>query len=210
MATEAKVIVSIANDAIGESNPAQVSFDFSSQLNPDQLVARCISYLALAGQAVWAQGTRIIGARIRLNGDAGSVDWPFPVLEYASDKASFAGLGKTIPTMTAYGVVLGGGALAPIGTSVCVSEQTATASRKGRGRHYMPFVASTAVDGVGQYKSNLADALAESVSVAFLVNDLVGRSIVGWSVKGKVSDPYLQIVGVKPRRILSNLNSRRK
>jgi hypothetical protein len=207
MANAGKLMVTLANDTVGQGNASIIDFDFAAGVTTDVYAARALIYLTRTAPNVFAAGTRILGARWRPFGEAGSIDVEFPDAEW---EHLVAGVPMFVPPNPhAYGAPLGSGTLAPIGTSVCVSEQTATPGRTGRGRHFLPFISAQAVTADGAFGNERAIDV-EADAFRFLIGGAAaGLDPVGFSVIGKAAGAYKPVTNVKVRKNFSSLASRR-
>jgi hypothetical protein len=207
MGTVGKVMVTMVNTSVGEGNPSIVDFDFNTAESLESVVARCLGYIDRAGANSMGVGSRVTGVRYRPQGAGGSTDVPFPVTAYLDLTATH----PTLPLHAAYNFPIGAGPLAPRGTSVCVSEQTFTAGRTGRGRHFLPFTGHNATTSAGLLAEVYAVAIEEAATTFLGISDpLAGPGYtIGWSVTDKNGSSYKLITSVKCRQVLSNLRSRR-
>lgn len=191
--------------------------DGATTLSPDRL-AQIIAYFATTNVA--AVNTSIVGVSARFNGAAGYTPLPFPTTEYAAVVAAATGDSVAVnPMATGYASNIGltGSVLAPLGTSISVSERTATAGPTGRGRHFLPFIRSSAATAGGSVVA------ADGTEIELLYNYFL-RGILGgvpFAASPPVADlfpvvtnsagtPVHGITSVKAQPIFSNLESRRR
>lgn len=184
-------------------------FDFGDEA---KVAAQLIGYASVVG-ATMASGTRLEELKLVPASATTSTLVPFPVAEYA---ALVALSGGTMVAMTNYGVdlVAAGNALCPLGTSIVVSEYTATGGPSGRGRHFLPFTNTQNLDGGG-----LVDPATRSL-VSQAYQDLILNPAAGpYSsvaidvtpvVMNSAGDTTRQITNIKVQPVFSNLESRRR
>lgn len=195
--------IDLQQAVVGASNIASMSFRvFQPNATIAEGAADALAVVFKGSEQIFAAGVSVIGCRFRQAGQGASVNLPFPLVEYTAKKADT--LGTVLTAETGYGRALGGGALAPLGTSLCVTEYTAQGGRTGRGRVFWPFVSQVAVDANGQYAETQTNAMTA------LLNVLYGLGVSGIpSVHGFGVGENL-ITSIKVRRIFSNLRSRRR
>jgi hypothetical protein len=208
VATQGKLIATLTNDTVGSANPSVVDFDIEAGVDIKSAAMRVMIYLVAASSQCMAVGTRVTGIRWRDVGQNGSVDVAFDPAEHAVQRALIAAQ-VAVPQEVAYGRSLGGGGLAPIGTSVCVSEYTAFPGRSGRGRHFLPFITSLAVDSAGTLKDTSLDALQVITDQALGIDGTSPFSDLNLCVRGPAQPDFKRVQSAKVRKTLSNLESRR-
>lgn len=202
--TVIRYTVEVQNSVVGTSNPCYVGFTFDNANTAAQNAAAAILYVASAAPQMMAANSYINGVSERIAGSAGSSPVPFPTAAFAALQTALAGPNVSATAMTAYGAALGGGALTPIGTSVCVAEQTATVGRTGQGRHYLPFVTALAVDAAGAFTGANATNVALSYAAIFFTG---GFNAVVCPQNLTSPKPVTIVVA---RGTLSNLETRRR
>jgi len=196
----------------GVLNVAQfgIETDSSVTLSVAQQTAQIIAYVVAARGAFLASGTLITRMQYRAHGSGGFLDVPFPDTEYNDLEALNT---PQLTPMHDYGdTVLGvSGGLAPVGTSVCMTEYTNVFGRKGRGRHFLPFVAKTKVDGAGLFDGTSAGIVQDAYN-NYILNTvaLFGTTTLLPVVLSTTSSTQLGITNVKAQPVLSNLRSRRR
>ena len=199
-----------ANPAGGAANTALVDFDFamSSGLTIPELGARIIGYLAGYGASYGAGSCYLAGISWRLSTVAGSIDLPFPTTEYAALRTVFPGL----PNITSYLTSVGDGSLTPIGTSIQVREFTANPTRRGKGRHYLPFVGADFINSSGQLTGTAVAGVNDNYGALFLGQTIGGASVAaaGVSVVSQADEAVRPIVSVATIATCSNLRTRRR
>jgi hypothetical protein len=198
---------------VGPGNPALLNFDFNTTETRANCAAAVIAYLNKNGPNM-AAGTKLVGIMARAAGEPGSVQVPFPIVEFGS----LWQLGGSNPLLLNYGPIQGNiGRLCPLGTSIVVSETSGEASRRGRGRHYLPFIQEGCVAANGGVRS---DTIAGIVTIyrQYFGLDTIGATGQAPQVKPCVTSsgaavgptPYYDITSVKPSSVFSNLRSRRR
>ena len=199
-----------AAPAGGGANPALVDFDFdmSSSLTVPELGARIIGYLGGYGASYGAGTFALAGISWRLASVAGSIALPFPDTEYAALRDTWAGL----PSLEDYGETVGTGALTPIGTSVLVREITANPTRRGKGRHYLPFIGSDFITATGELDAAAAAGIASNFGAMFLGQVVGGISSTPAHVcvVSNADEAVRRVTGVSVSTTCSNLRTRRR
>jgi hypothetical protein len=213
-------VVEFANTAIPANNPQLVDFDCDLSIHStstDEVAARLYVYFArLAVANVIDHGTSIVGISYRAPGSAGGVPLSFPTARVTS----FLNIVNAAPwnwatTDVGFGTVLpGSGPLAPLGTSISVSERSATPGPTGRGRHFLPFITSQAVNPGGQVGSGQLADIKQAYGTCFLGLDSTGAGGGPVTVNPLITNAARTtdhpIVSVKPQPVFSNLESRRR
>ncbi len=197
----------------GQGNQALVDFDFlrpgEEALTIDDLTARIIGYFAGYIASTGATSTSLDRITYRPNDVAGTIDVAWPTAAYDALTGVFPGL----QDLTHYGVITGTAeALTPIGTSICVREFTASPTRSGKGRHYLPFLAAASVTSAGILGPTPAANLVDNYNAMFLEGDAYGDTVPTAdpcvvSIKDNLARLILDIT---PNTILSNLRTRRR
>lgn len=195
----------------GILNVAQIGLECAPAGGSDRdtTVAQWVAYIVAARGYFLASGTLITGVKYREHGTGGFVEVPFPSAEYGA----LVALNPALVALSDYdSVVLGAsGGLAPVGTSVCVTEYTSTFGRTGRGRHFLPFVNKAKVDGAGLLDTNsivnIEDAYTNYIRTANPSFGTVGLAPV---VQNAARTTIKAITTVKAQPVLSNLRSRRR
>ena len=205
-----RATVTITNDAEG-TNFSQVSFNTNSILTPSQASMAAVGYCAQAIANSCAGGTRIRGCTFRTAGTAGALPVDFNLLEFGQILDAYLDAGLTVSTMTDYGQDLGvpGLGLAPIGTSVVMSERTLTPGRTGIGRHFFPFTTRDVVLTTGLLNPATGARLEQLYEIA-LMTPVPALGAFGASVTNSAGLDPKEIVSVKANSVLSNLRSRRR
>jgi hypothetical protein len=209
MSYTGRMVAKYVNASVNPDNYQLVDFDFdSSTLTEKELAAQILAYGNLLGSVgVIATQTQCIDITSRPSGSAGATSVPFPTAEYVALHALLA----TVGTYTSYTQFIGGGALAPLGTSVSVSERTAFPGRSGRGRHFLPYCGVSAVAADGSVDATAIFDI-ESFYNALFLGSLVGGPVATKAVvrpNNTLSGGHL-IVSCKAQPIFSNLESRRR
>lgn len=213
MAIADRYIVTLTNDAVEATNYAQFGIECEGALGPTpaEQLAQIVAYAA-SMRAIMAVSCRIYAVRFIPQGSAVSTYPAFPVAEYAVLRAAnTAGL----PVLTDWGQDLSAAgfapALLPLGTSIVVTEYTATGGPAGRGRHFIPFIGNLTVTAGGLVLP----------SVVTFVQAMYRRYIfpaIGDAGTGDLQPVVLNAAGttekfvtnVRCQPIFSNLESRRR
>lgn len=208
-----QVTLRIANSShVG--NDAQIGF-YSQNIGtsggptPAQFAAQCIAYLTYAD--VMATGTGIAQVNYRAQGAPGSYDLDTAEVIQASNDMNDDWSTSPIWGGLFDNIGQNGATLGPVGTSICVSEYTALLSKRGRGRHYIPFVQRGRIANDGTFTS----VCLNNVSLAWA--DMfggLGPWTLSWiqpnSVRSEVANVANEVTSVVPRPTPSNLRSRRR
>lgn len=201
----------------GPLNPAINTFAFTgSGLVIQDLAARVAMYSLLSVSTVRTD-TAVVQLRYRSDDPAGpTVPIPFPSTEFA---ALWADLNTTfqalIPSAYSYGDVITRTTSPTIrGASVCMNERVANPAAVRGGRHFLPFVASDAVDGDGLLAIASVATITRLYEMTFLG---IGPASFAWatvppalpvSVWSRKNGVASLIVSAQPQRILSRPRSR--
>jgi hypothetical protein len=195
----------------GVLNLAQFGIECASTftLGADVAAAGMIAYVVKARGAFLASGTLITRVQWREHGTGGFIDVPFPDALYND----MVDVDSDLVHMHDYAdTVLGAsGGLAPVGTSVCVTEYSAGFGRRSRGRHFLPFVNKAKVDGNGLFAAEDI-ALVEAAYNSYILNlddDPVHPSLLPVILSATLTTQTV-ITHVKAQPVLSNLRSRRR
>jgi hypothetical protein len=199
-----RITVALNNINIGVLNQSYVGFTTNNTLTDAENAAACLLYIGSASQQMMAANSQITGCTIRAAGAAGSVPQPFPLAEYAALQGALAGPNVSAIVATSYGGALGGGGLTALGTSMVVSEETATTGRTGRGRHFLPFVTQLAQTAAGLVNQTNASNVEASYDAIFVAGGFIP---VVCPENLSAPKPVTRVVG---RLVLSNLRTRRK
>lgn len=195
----------------GVLNIAQFGIEIhSAEATPvPQVAAQIIAYPVKCRANFLASGTLITRLQLRAAGTGGFVDVVFPDSEYNDLVANDAGLAE----MHDYGdTVLGAsGGLAPVGTSVCMTERTDDFGRSGRGRHFLPFVNKAKVDGAGLFNESDREACEDAYRDYIIDGNLTFGSVsLNAVVQNAAHTTQKPIVAIEAQAVLSNLRSRRR
>lgn len=217
---QAKYVFKFENTAVASSNYQIVDVD----VNPAggtvrQNHAQILAYFSTVGFTTMGGVTRIAEVLYRPLGAAGAVALVFPTAEFAAviAAATADGIGPAgMPT--GYGSqISAAGNLAPLGTSISVSELTATVGRTGRGRHFLPFVGVNTMTGGGGLVAAQIDRIREAY--LYFLQGIVSSTLAPATspvlnlsplVTNAAGTPIHLITTVKPQPIFSNLASRRR
>lgn len=205
-------VVKFTNDNVNPNNFALCDADFNdagATASPTQALADLIAYFAGQGAESMADTTRIVGVTYYPAGTNFGLATTFPTVAYAAIKAIYSSL----PTMTAYGVNIGrsGESLAPLGTSIVMTEYTAIGGPGGRGRHFVPFISENLINAQGTVATT-AQTNMDANYRRFLMDTptaLPGGSVLPGVVNAAQSH-YTAITLPKTQPIFSNLRSRRR
>ncbi|HEV8177034.1 MAG TPA: hypothetical protein VGP44_05035 [Gemmatimonadales bacterium] len=210
-------IVKFQNDNVDATNYQIVDFDIDYTIvgvpqSSNEQVAEILAYFgALSGG--FATGTRLVEVGWRGPGSAGATPWPFPLTEYNAIRADPDAGPWALPAWTAYGTAMGSGNLAPLGTSISVSERTAQVGRTGRGRHFLPFTSANTVSAGGTVGTGRL-ALIDDAYATFLLGagttPLAATPAPGVVVSNRAKTTAYAITTVKAQPVFSNLESRRR
>lgn len=212
-------VVRFVNTSVDPGNYQLVDFDRSpSGGTPTdaQIAAQLAAYFALTGSQVCASGTQIESISVRHSGSPGLVAIPFPTTEYAAIVAAVIAAGGTIPGMGAgYGANFGAGALSPLGTSISVTELTATPGPTGRGRHFLPFINTGCVSAAGGLLATQQAFIRSAWDDMIFGIDGAGAPfppMVNLSpvVTDAAQSHGYPILSIRPQPVFSNLESRRR
>lgn len=196
--------ITMENATIGSQNQAVLGFTFNNSETDANNAAAAILYIASASAQMMAGGSSVVGVSMRAAGSLGALELPFPDPEYSDLQTALAGPHVSTTTMTDYGVSIGGGSLAAVGTSVCVTERTATLGRTGIGRHFLPFVTSACITAAGLFNSTNAANVAASYHDVF-----ADGGFDPCVCPANLTAPK-PVTLVQPLAILSNLRTRRR
>lgn len=206
-----KYIVRFANAQVNALNfqLCDVDVDGPSITPVQRASAQIIAYFAAQGIESMSNNTSITSVTVVQAGTNLGINVPFPVAQYAAIVAEF----PSLPVMTAYGVNIGrsSGTLAPLGTSIVVTERTGSGGPGGRGRHFLPFVSEELVNAQGQVagtaitnlQANYGRFILDDTGASSLIDILPVLQNAGGSTK-------IPIVSAQVQPIFSNLASRRR
>lgn len=198
----------------GPLNYALVGFTFdpAGPVNSTtQLAMRVMAYLSAVGQNMMEEQVLVDGI-VETNAPvSGGTDIAFDPAVYATLITQAATAGITIRPQNAYGgSYLGrtGGTSSGRGDSLCVQTKTTTPGRKGRGRHFLPFLARESIAPIGLISNTTRDYVEEAYGLFFLGrNAAIGPS--GAVVLSKLPvGSFHPVTGVKVTVIPSRLRSR--
>ena len=214
MAIADRWTVVFTNDYVESTNYQMFGIEATSASPSDvpKVAAQILGYSAVAAFAM-ASGTRIEELRYIPSGSSVSTLVPFPVAEFAALQALSGG---DMAPMDAYGddLVGAGQPLGPLGTSIVVSEYTATGGPSGRGRHYLPFISSVVVEYTGVVKNTARTKIVGAYEALLLNPSAFAYSSVAIDVDPRVmnaaGDTIRPVTNVKCQPVFSNLESRRR
>jgi hypothetical protein len=220
--------MSLTNADHGTGNPATMGFTMSDMELAPLVVARLVAFVSslVAGN----MGSTIIqGIQMRVDGQIGITDVPFPVGEYANVKAwpepspVVGGLADP-PALTAFGTTIIGITGGPLGTSALITERVGTLDQNGatvgpgnNGRLYLPFIGANAFTN-GILSANTQTAIKKAYEWYVLAEgnpNVAERPTSRPWIHGRVpgSPPgsplvYRQVTAVAVRPRASHLRSR--
>lgn len=205
-----RYIIRMSNSGVNPLNFAQFGIELlgGSLVPVPQVVAQLCAYVVSVGAGAIAEDTFIDRVTYQEAGTDGYLPQPFPTTEWAALVAANPDLGAA----TAYsGIVVGTGGLAPLGTSIVVTEYSATGGPSGRGRHFIPFVNTTCLDTATGFL-NAANIAAIGVSYATYISPsgVDGASFLDPVVVPESGGTEKAVVTVVVQPVLSNLRSRRR
>lgn len=212
MAYSGKMVARFENSNVSSANYALIDFDFrSTDLSMEQLGALVITYCeVMGGRGILGDDTILQGVQQRAIGTAGFLPLPYPVTQASTAMADYnTEFSTALTSAGAYGVTLGAGVLAPLGTSVSVSEITGHAGRTGRGRHFLPYVSAGAVDSSGQLLSAGRTYVEQAYNFLILDNTTFSGAPIP-VVTGTWDGTGHEIIACKAQPVFSNLESRRR
>lgn len=213
-----KWVAKFQNANVDASNYQMCDLDTSAAVSSeDEFAAQIIAYFA--SLAMQATDTSLVELSARAIGDPGFHSIAFPTTAYAAVAIAAAADSIGINAMsTGYASNLGGSghALAPLGTSVSVSEKTATAGPTGRGRHFLPFITSNVVNSggtlVSTYLQTTLDAYNYFIRGIKPDGSAATTPVVDLQpvVTNAAGSPTHAITTIKVQPVFSNLESRRR
>jgi hypothetical protein len=217
MGAASRFIFRFENDNVEAVNYQEFGIELGCDvavIGLEQVVAQLLGYVTGACRWVSDQHTKLVGIDYRATLSTVSVPVAFPTAEYAAFYAANVAAFPKMVGITGYGQDLGetGNPLAPLGTSIVVSEYTATGGPSGRGRHFLPFIGAYSVTGGGYVQPTHRAALKEyyerllmdgvTVTAPWEPLQPVVENAAGTTVKN--------ITNVKAQPVFSNLESRRR
>jgi hypothetical protein len=198
----------MTNDAVDPSNFQLINFVMNNTFSDAANAARIMCYLSNQSN-VSAAGTRVAGVSSRAAGTAGATDIPFPVAEFATLKALGDADGFGVTAQSAYNLGLGTGTLAPLGTSISVSERTAFVGPKGRGRHFLGFIQRGIVTNGGRVDPSTIESISDAYDY-WMGLTAIGPLPANTGVTPSDLSAFRIVISVKPQPVFSNLESRRR
>lgn len=215
-----KFVFKFENADVDASNYQICDFDVKhTGSSIAQAGAQMIAYFAAVGFATMGGVVKLIEVTHRAVGAAGATVLPFPTAEYAgvlaaatTDVISPAGMPSGYATQ-----ISAAGPLCPLGTSISVSEISAFAGRRGRGRHFLPYTGRNVVTTGGQVTLATRNRI-EQLYTYFLAGFIsttglpATAPVVGLTpvVTNAAGTPTHDIITVRAQPIFSNLESRRR
>lgn len=216
-------VIKFTNTNVDAQNFQLVDFDcdlIASGMSVDEAAARLVYYFnRLSDANCIADDTAMVGIDYRAPGSAGATPVPFPT---ATPMAAIAAVVTASPynwnglIASSYTLLQGGGGgLCPLGTSISVSEFTATVGPTGRGRHFLPFTGTDAVNPGGTLGTGQIADIKQAYDVLFLGEDETGApggplDELHPCVTNATRTTEHPITLVRAQPIFSNLESRRR
>lgn len=199
------------NTQVSPENYQLVGFTMNNGKTNAINAARCLAYISTVGFITTAQGTSVESCNVRVAAAAGGFDIPFPRSEYDAAIASLNAAGAFPRVAMDYGTEIGfeTSVLAPLGTSVSVSEITATVGPTGRGRHFLPYVGAASVFTNGRLQAAAAALIRLKYIACFFDPTVLENPMITVVTPQNLTAPKL-ITEVKAQQIFSNLESRRR
>jgi hypothetical protein len=204
-------VVKFTNDAVNSLNFQLCDMDVANTMGASdaQVLAQIIAYFAAQATESAAQNTRLADVIFYPAGTNFGLHPSFPATEFTAIHTEYS----SIPNLTAYGQNVGrsGEALAPLGTSIVVTEYSATGGPGGRGRHFLPFISENLINSGGQVESTAIAAIEPNYG-RFLMDNPAGTSITDLTPTVVKADQSVNapVVAVKCQPVFSNLRSRRR
>lgn len=208
-----RFIVQITNTGVDAANYAQFGIELvANEADPiEEQLAQIVAYATSASYSCMANGVRLAGVLYYAPGSNLGVQLPFPATEYAAIRAATTGLPAMSDWNDADFDAGGTRPLTPLGTSIVVSEYSNTGGPGGRGRHYLPFVASNTVDAGGRVAQATRDAIEASYRQYIWNNPATPPLNDIFPVIGNAAGTTEKIVvNIKAQPVFSNLESRRR
>jgi len=206
-----RFVAKFSNSNVDAANYQLVDLDASSvtTLTDEEVAAQFIAFWVVVGPSVIATGTDLVEVVKYPGGGGAGVPIPFPVTEYAQLVVDVPGL----PARSAYPCSVGAtaSALAPLGTSVVVTEYTAVGGPGGRGRMFTPFAAVGCVETNGGVKLTARSAIETAYRLWLMDSPPTLSTGPVLPVLTHVSGATPTIITtVKAQPVFSNLESRRR
>lgn len=210
--------VQLINDEVAELNYAEFGIECvpAMGITVAERAAAIIAYTTLVCGEVSAGGTRIAALKFRAGGETVSVAVPFPIDDYDTLQTANVANFPNLVAQAAYGEEVGNPAagLAPLGTSVVVTEYTAVGGPAGRGRHYIPFIGGTCITPGGYLDTGIRTTVELCYNAIILgiptAPAWVGTSGLDPVVEKSDGLSSLDVTNVKCQPVFSNLKSRRR
>lgn len=216
MSAASRFLFKFENDNVDAINYQEFGIELGSDVETigiPLVAAQMLLYVTGACRWVSDQHTKLVGIQYTPTLSSLSVPVPFPATEYAVLYAAAVGDFPKVVGITGYGQDLGetGNALSPLGTSIVVSEYTATGGPSGRGRHFLPFVGKFSVTGGGFVDASHRAGIEELYN-AFILDDgsFTGSVPLQPVVENAARTTVKNILNVKAQPVFSNLRSRRR
>jgi hypothetical protein len=217
MSAASRFMLKFENDNVDAINYQEFGIELGcdvDELGLANVAAQLIAYASGACRWTSDQHTKLVGIQYTPTLSTLSVPVAFPTAEYAALYAATVGDYPKIVGITNYGQDLGetGNPLAPLGTSIVVSEYTATGGPAGRGRHFLPFTGAFSVTG-GGFVQPTHRAGVEALYVAFILGqspDTVIPQQLQPVVENAAGTTVKNVLNVKAQPVFSNLKSRRR
>jgi hypothetical protein len=199
-----QLTISVVNSVQGDTNPALVSFVFvGEETSVNDFAGAALAYMDGALRTIGISGLKITGCTVAPidGGKVGAgVAVPFPTAEYAAKYASVEN--ATLHTQFPMSTGVGNGTWAPRGSSILMTEFTATGGRHN-GRHYLPFACKECINGsTGLVYDTAQASLQNAWNAAFF--DIAPQVVT------KATGTAHTILAVKASSNVARLRSRMK
>jgi len=212
-----RFILKFENDAVDANNFQEYGIETVFDPGVVDLVdatAQIIAYASCCAKNASAEGTRLTGIMYVANGTNMSVPLSYPATEVQAIVTANSSLFDFPAVNNAYGLDIGdaGNTLAPLGTSIVMSEYTDVGGPGGRGRHFLPFIGQDAVDGAGFARSILRTALQDAYNAFIRATDTLATGVVNLQpvVENAAKTTVTPITNIRSQPVFSNLSSRRR
>lgn len=205
-----KFLVKCSNAGVDPLNFQEfgIEIDSTSVVPTATCVAQILAYFMSVAAGAIATNTHVESVSYKAPGNVGFIPQPFPVTAWAALVALNPDLGAA---STYAALEPGTGGLAPLGTSIVVTEYSAVSGPKGRGRHFLPFINQTCLDDVTGFVNAGNRAAIEAAYNTYVLNTVSGNGSVALTPVIASSDGDFETVvtNVVCQQVLSNLKSRR-
>lgn len=218
MAIADRWTIKLTNDNVNEINYAEFGIELSaaSPATPTQQWSQIVAYVLGVASQCCAAGTRIREMSYRPSTSTVSSPFPWDAVTYNALASANVANYPWLVAMSDYGADIGdsGTGLSPLGTSVVVTEYSATGGPSGRGRHYIPFINGNCITA-GGYLGTAIRTTIELCYSNFIMDKALSPAPTGTGdlfpvVENAAGTTAKPIVTVKAQPVFSNLKSRRR